>query len=149
MMCMREHIYRLNGNHFIFSIQQRQVACLRCRITTDINNTFGFGKQNRIYYIIVHTCTRRIGNDNIRTTVFINKLLSKNIFHISRIEQCIGNMVYLRIYFSIFNRFRHILYANHFLCLTRHEICNCSGSGIKVIDKLISGQTCKIACYLI
>ena len=34
MMSMREHIYRLNGFHLIFLIEQLQIACLSSRITT-------------------------------------------------------------------------------------------------------------------
>jgi hypothetical protein len=36
MVGVREHIYRLNGLHFIFRIEQLQVARLRSRITADV-----------------------------------------------------------------------------------------------------------------
>ena len=35
MVGVREHVYRLNGLHFIFRIEQLQVARLRSRITAD------------------------------------------------------------------------------------------------------------------
>ena len=48
MVGVREHVYRLNGLHFIFRIEQLQVARLRSRITADVYDAFGFGKQNDI-----------------------------------------------------------------------------------------------------
>lgn len=57
MVGVREHVYRLNGLHFIFRIEQLQVARLRSRITADVYDAFGFGKQNDIHYILVHSGT--------------------------------------------------------------------------------------------
>ena len=51
MVGVREHVYRLNGLHFIFRIEQLQVARLRSRITADVYDAFGLGKQNDIHYI--------------------------------------------------------------------------------------------------
>lgn len=59
MVGVREHVYRLNGLHFIFRIEQLQVARLRSRITADVYDAFGFGKQNDIHYILVHSGTGR------------------------------------------------------------------------------------------
>ena len=41
MVGVREHVYRLNGLHFIFRIEQLQVARLRSRITADVYDAFG------------------------------------------------------------------------------------------------------------
>ena len=39
MVGVREHVYRLNA-HFIFRIEQLQVARLRSRITADVYDAF-------------------------------------------------------------------------------------------------------------
>lgn len=41
MVGVREHVYRLNGLHFIFRIEQLQVARLRSRITADVYDALG------------------------------------------------------------------------------------------------------------
>ena len=69
MVGVREHVYRLNGLHFIFRIEQLQVARLRSRITADVYDAFGFGKQNDIHYILVHSGTGRVGDDDIGSSM--------------------------------------------------------------------------------
>ena len=71
MMSMREHVYRLHGLHLIFYIEQLQVTCLCGRITTYIYNALGFSEQDYIHYILVHTCTWGVSDDDIRTAIFV------------------------------------------------------------------------------
>ena len=94
MVGVREHVYRLNGLHFIFRIEQLQVARLRSRITADVYDAFGFGKQNDIHYILVHSGTGRVGDDDIGTAVLVDEVLCQHVFHISGKEQCV--LSYLR-----------------------------------------------------
>ena len=113
MVGVREHIYRLNGLYFIFRIEQLQVARLRSRISTDIYDAFGLGKQNDIHYILVHSGTGRVGDDNIRTSMLVDKFLSQNILHVTCIKQGILNIVDFCVHLCVFNGFRHILDTNH------------------------------------
>ena len=149
MMRMREHIYRLYGHYFIFSIKQLKITCLSSRITTYIYNTLRLGKQNYIYHIVMHTRTRRVGNNYIRTTMFIDKILRQDIFHITGIEQRILNTVYLRVDFCILNSFGNIFYTNNLPCLAGNKVCNRTRTGIKVVHQFVASQPCEVASYLI
>ena len=46
MVGVREHVYRLNGLHFIFRIEQLQVARLRSRL--QLTYTMRLGSANRM-----------------------------------------------------------------------------------------------------
>ena len=59
MMSVREHIYRLDGFHFILLIKQLQIPCLSGRVAAYINNPFRFSKQNDVNHILMHTGTGR------------------------------------------------------------------------------------------
>ena len=113
---MREHVNGLYGSHLVFTVQQLQVACLGCRVTAYVNDTFRFGSQNYINDIIVHTCPGRIGNDDIRTSVFADKVFCQDILHITGIEQGIRDSVDLRIHFCIFNGFGYIFDTDDLAC---------------------------------
>ena len=103
MVGVREHVYRLNGLHFIFRIEQLQVARLRSRITADVYDAFGFGKQNDIHYILVHTGTGRVCDDYVGAPMLIDEILRQHVFHISGKEQCVFNSVNLGIDLGVFN----------------------------------------------
>lgn len=149
MVGVREHVYRLNGLHFIFRIEQLQVARLRSRITADVYDAFGFGKQNDIHYILVHSGTGRVGDDDIGTAVLVDEVLCQHVFHISGKEQCIFNSVNLGIDLGVFNGFGHIFYADYLACVLGYEIGNGTRAGIKVINKLVTGQSGKVARYFV
>ena len=74
---MRKHVYRLNGLYFIFRIEQLQIARLRSRITADIYDAFGLCKQNDIHYILVHSGTGRVGDDDIGTAVLVDEVFQR------------------------------------------------------------------------
>ena len=93
MLCVWKHIDRLNLAYFIFDTQQIDIARLCGRIATDVNNALRLGKQYRVNNILMHTNAWRIGNDNIRSAVLIDKILNKNIFHISDKKQRICNVI--------------------------------------------------------
>lgn len=149
MVGVREHVYRLNGLHFIFRIEQLQVARLRSRITADVYDAFGLGKQNDIHYILVHSGTGRVGDDDIGTAVLVDEVLCQHVFHISGKEQCVFNSVNLGIDLGVFNGFGHIFYADYLACVLGYEIGNECRAGIKVINKLVTGQSGKVACYFV
>lgn len=149
MMRMREHIYRLYGSYLIFGIEQLKVAGLSSRITADVDDTLGLSKQNHIDYIIVHTCTWRIGNNHIRTSVLVDEILRQDILHITGIEQRIVDTVYLRIDLCIFYSLGDIFYTDDLTCLTRNEVGNSTRTGIKVVYQLVASQSCKVPGYLI
>ena len=138
MMRMREHVYGLYGGHLVTAIQQLEVSCLRSRITADINDTFRSCEKNHINHIVVHTCPWRIRDDDIRTTMFCNEILSQDILHIAGIKQGIVDTVDCGIDFCILDGFRDIFDTDHLLRLTGDEIGDGSRTGIQVVHRTIS-----------
>ena len=130
MRCVGEHIDRLNSCNLIIFVQKCQIASLCCGVTTYINNSLWVRAQNYVHHVGVHAGTRRVGNNYFGATVLLYKLFGQNIFHVARIEQCINNVVYLRIYFSIFYCFRYIFNADYLLCLLCHKVCDGSRARI-------------------
>ena len=149
MVGVREHVYRLNGLHFIFRIEQLQVARLRSRITADVYDAFGCGKQNDIHYILVHSGTGRVGDDDIGTAVLVDEVLCQHVFHISGKEQCVFNSVNLGIDLGVFNGFGHIFYAHHLACLACHEVSDGTRTRVEVVHQLVARKSGKLACHLI
>ena len=77
-----------------------------------------------IHHVRVHSRTRRIGNDDIRTAMGGDKVIRKNVFHVAGIEVSVRYSVNLRIYFRVLYRLRNILYADNPTRLTRNKVCD-------------------------
>ena len=104
MVGVREHVYRLNGLHFIFRIEQLQVARLRSRITADVYDAFGFGKQNDIHYILVHSGTGRVGDDYIRTAMLSDEVVGEDVLHVACEKRGVVDAVDLGVESRVGNR---------------------------------------------
>lgn len=59
------------------------------------------------------------------------------------------NSVNLGIDLGVFNGFGHIFYADYLACVLGYEIGNGTRAGIKVINKLVTGQSGKVARYFV
>ena len=149
MMRMWEHIDRLDFPHGVCLVQQIQVTGLRGWITTYINDTFGTREQDCLDYVIMHTGTWRVGDDYIRSSMFVDEILSKQIFHVAGKKFRIRNAVERRVHLSVLDSFRNIFNADHLFGLTGNEIGDSPRPGIKVIDQLGTRESGKIPCHTI
>ena len=82
----------------------------------------------------MHSISWRICNDNIRFAVLCNKIIIKNVFHITNIEFTIGNSVAFGIFFSISNCFFYFFDSNDLLAL----FCDIQGNATKTCIKVIN-----------
>lgn len=146
MWSVWEHIYWLNFNNLVVYVQQLQVACLSGRITTHIYYSLWLCPEDCINYILVHTGTRRVGDDNVWLSVLGDELISKNVLHIPCIEVGIVYAIKLRVYLCILNSLWNIFNANNFLGFTSYEIGDGARTSVEVIDNLIACKLCKFAC---
>ena len=119
-----KHIYRLDGCHTIVLVEQCQVARLCGRVAADIYYPLRVRAENSLDNICVHSGTRRVGDDDVGTTVCRNKLVCENIFHVSRKEERIVDAVDLRIDARILNRFGNIFDANDLPGVAGNEVGN-------------------------
>ena len=83
----------------------------------------------------MHTSTRRVGNDNVGSSVFADKLIIKHILHVTGEEQGVVDGVDLGIHLRIFDGLRHIFNANHLAGLAGHEVGYGARAGVEIIDK--------------
>ena len=83
---MWEHIYRLYFYNLIVCIKQLQVACLSSRITAYIYYSLWLCPEDSVDYILMHTCTWRVGDDNVRLSVLGNEIICKDVLHVSCVE---------------------------------------------------------------
>ena len=149
MVRMREHVYRLYGFYFVFCIEQLQVPCLRGRITAHIHDTFRLGKQDNIHHILMHTGTGGVGDDYIRTAVFVDEILRQHILHIAGKEQRILDAVDFRIDLGVFDGFGHVFDSDNLTRLLGYEVGNGSRARIKVVYQFVACESCEIAGYFI
>ena len=83
MVSVWEHVNWLHAYYLVLHVKQAQVARLGGRIAAHVHDTLGLGKENGVNYVVMHTGSWGIGDDNVGTTIFIDKLLVKDIFHIA------------------------------------------------------------------
>ena len=115
---MREHIDRLNVGDTIFSVEQLKVTSLGCRVAAHIDNDLWFGKQDGVDHVFVHTSTRRVGDDDIRTAMLVDEVNGENVLHVASIEERVVDAVYCRIDLCILNSLWHIFDAHNLPSLT-------------------------------
>ena len=149
MRRMRKHVYRLNFGHFVFGIHQRQVPCLRCRVTAHIYNAFGRRVKDHIYHIRMHSCAWGVGDNHIWTSMLLDEVIGKDVLHVTGIEQCIVDIVDFAIDLCIGNRLGNILDADHLAGTSGYEVGNGSRSRVQVVNELVTRQLGKVTGYTV
>ena len=105
--------------------------------------------KNSLYHIGMHTCARRVGDDNIWATMLSNEVIGEDVLHVAGIEKGVVDVVYLAIHLCILDSLWHIFDADNLASLASHEVGNGAGAGIEVVDKLVACELSKFACHAI
>ena len=98
-----------------------------------------------IDHIRMHTCSWRVSDNGIRSTVLFNKLIGKDILHVASEEQCVVELVDVSIDFGILNSFLHIFDTDDFSGFLGYEIGDGTCAGIQVIYQFLTLKVGKIA----
>ncbi len=115
MLCVWEHIYGLYFGYAVVCVQQVQVACLRGGVAAHIDDAFGVGTYDDINDILVHTGTWRVGNDDIRVSVFADEVCGQDILHIAGIELgLMAQTIQLGIHFGILDCLGNVFDTDNF-----------------------------------
>ena len=85
----------------------------------------------------MHSCTRRVSDDNIRPPVLLHKVLGKDVFHITGKEQRVVDTIEGRVNLGILDGIFDIFDAHHLAGIACHEVGNSSCASIKIIDQRI------------
>lgn len=113
MRRMREHVDRLDSLNLVILVEQCQVACLRGRIATYVDNAPRGSPYNGLYHVGVHSGTRRVSDDDVRAAVSGYELVCKDVLHVAGVEVSIADTVDFRINLCVFYGLGHILYADN------------------------------------
>ena len=135
MWGMWEHIDGLDLSDTVVGIEESQVAGLRGGITADVDDSARCGIEDDTNDIWVHAGTRWVGNDDVGTAVAADKLVGKDILHVTGIENGVVDAVDARVDLGILDGLGHILDAYDIPRMTGHEVGNGARTGIEVIDK--------------
>jgi len=119
---MRKHVYGLHGGYGVFDVEQLQVASLCGRIATNVNDALGLCTQYDVCHILVHSGTRRVGDDYVRPSVRGYKVVVQNIFHVAGKEQRVLNAVDFGVHLGVFDGLGNVLNADDLTCFAGHEI---------------------------
>ena len=140
-----KHVDGLDGGNTVVGIEVVQVAGLCGRVARDVDDTLGGCPENGFYHIGMHAGTGRIGDDDIRTTMFGDEIVGKDILHVAGIEKGVGDAVDLGVDLRILDGLWDVLDANHLSGLARHEIGDGAGAGIEVVDNFSALQPRELA----
>ena len=83
VLCVREHIHRLNLEDCEVAAEDFQIPCLAGRVAAHLNNLLWRSVQNNLGHRRMDTGSRRIQDYNIRSSVLFDEVVAENIFHVS------------------------------------------------------------------
>ena len=135
---MGKHVNWLDSNDFIFSCHHCQIPCLGGRIATDIDNALRGGVHYDFNDVRMHAGTGRVHYHNIRTTVFRYEIRREHVLHITGKEGTVVYPIGFGIDAGIFDGLGDIFDPDYPGSPAAHELGDCAGAGIEVIDNFIS-----------
>ena len=97
----------------------------------------------------MHTRTRRVGDDYIRTPVLVDKVLCQHVLHVAGKKQRVPDAVDFRVDLGVLDGFGHIFDADDLARLSGHEVGDGSRAGIKVVNQLVAGEPCEVAGHFV
>ena len=125
-----KHIYRLDGGDGILFRKCLQIAGLGGGVATYVHNAAGCCLEEHLANIFVHACAGRIGDDYIGVAMLCEERIVEQIFHVACVKIGVGDVVDLRVDFSIGNGCLHIFEANYFFGAACHKVSDGAGAGI-------------------
>ena len=137
---MGEHVDRSEGLDRIFPVEHFEVACLCGRVATDVNDGAGMGVEDGTDDVSVHAGTGRVGDDDVGTSVAVNKFGVEEVFHVSGQKFDVFDMVERGIDLGVFDGFGYVFNADDFAGLAGYEVGNGARSGVPVEDEFVSAQ---------
>ena len=115
------------GRQKLYSLHRaEQGHRLCCRVATDVTIRFWTCSEYNVHNVWMHTCTWRVCDDNVRTSMLTDKILCQNVFHVTCIEKRVINLINPRVYFCILYSLWNIFNTNYFLSFLCYEVCNCT-----------------------
>ena len=146
---MGEHVHGLHRFHFILLVQQGKIPGLRGGIAAHVDNATWLCAQDNINHVGMHACPGWIGDDYVGLSVLSHELVSKYVFHVTRVEESVLDTVDIAVYLGVLDGLGHVLDADNPLGLSSHEVSDGSRACIEVIDQLVAREGCELSRHLI
>ena len=108
---MWKHIHWLGFNNFIMITHKLHISGLCGRVTADVDDAIRLQLIECFDDILMHAHSRRIRDNQVRTSVYLNKRAAEHIFHVSCIKFGVVNLIKFRVEMRIFNSLRNRFYT--------------------------------------
>ena len=111
MMRMGKHIDSASSHCTVMPLchKKRQVSCLCRWIATDIDDALWSRPQDHLHDGGIHTCTWRVGHQDLGTTMRCDEVIGQDRFHIACVEGGVRDPVLIPIDKGIFDSLWYIL----------------------------------------
>ena len=140
MVGVGEHVDGLHGGDAVGRIEKGQIACLRCGVAADVDDTLGRGAQYDLDDAGVDTRTRRVEDHDVGVAVTGDEVVVEHILHVAGIEARIAYAVCLGVEARILDGLGDILHAYDRACGRGAEVGYGARAGIEVVEGLGAGQ---------
>ncbi len=138
MLGVGEHVDGLDATDVVGLVEELKVACLGGRVAAYIYYLTRARGEELTNHLLVHAGTRRIGDDDVGTSVEGDKLLGEDFRHVAYEKLGIGYIVDLRVETGVLDGFGHILDADDLAATVGEELGYGAGAGVEVIDRLVA-----------
>ena len=101
MRGMGEHVDRLDSGNAVIDVEVMEVAGLCGGVARDVDDSLGGSPEDSLHDVGVHAGTRWIGDDHVRTAMFMDEIVGEDVLHVSSIEKGVGNAIDFRVHLRI------------------------------------------------
>ena len=108
---MREHVHWPYCCDLIVAAEDFQVSCLRGRVAADIDHALRCCIEDDLSDIRMDSCSRRVKDDYVRTSMLLHESIGEDILHIACVEVAVGDSVVGGVDLCILDGFGHIFNA--------------------------------------
>ena len=136
MVRVGEHVDRLHRLDPVGAAHQRQVAGLRGGVAAHVDDPLRRGAQDHVENRLVDTRTRRVEDDDIRTSVRRNERVVEHLLHVPGVEGRVADAVQRGVDLRIGDRLGNIFDAHHPGAVRRAEVGDGSRAGIEVVERV-------------
>ncbi len=132
---MWEHVHGLYGADLVSDVEILQVAGLCSGITRHIDNALWGSTEDGLHHVGVHASTWWVSNDDVRLSMLGDKVVCKDVLHVTSVEKGVGDAVESGVHLCILDGLRHIFDADDLTGMLGHEVGDGASAGIEVVDE--------------
>ena len=78
-----------------------------------------------------------------------DKLVIKDILHVTCVEECVRDAVELGVDLGVLDSLRYVFDANHLTGFLSHEVGDGTSACVEVVDHLVACESCELASHTV